>query len=85
MCPMASKLWVSSRIMYLKYEIMRRRWGDYSLLMGSAETLATSKDLRNRVGVLPHTVIDGRNGKVAVTHAGVLTEALLDAVLLPLL
>ena len=58
---------------------------DYSLLIGGAETLATSKDLGNRAGVLPYTVILDRNGKVAFTHAGALTEASLDAVLLPLL
>ena len=58
---------------------------DYSLLIGGAETLATSKDLGNRAGVLPYTVILDRNGKVAFTHAGALTEVSLDAVLLPLL
>jgi thiol-disulfide isomerase/thioredoxin len=58
---------------------------DYSLLIGGAEIQATSKDLGNRAGVLPYTVILGRNGKVAYTHAGALTEAALDAALLPLL
>ena len=57
----------------------------YGLLIGGAETLATSKDLGNRAGVLPFTVILDRTGKVAYTHAGALTEASLDAVLLPLL
>ena len=58
---------------------------EYSLLIGGAETLAMSRDLGNRAGVLPFTVILDRAGKVAYTHAGALTEAALDAVLTPLL
>lgn len=58
---------------------------DYSLLIAGAETLTASKELGNRAGVLPFTVILDRTGKVAYTHAGALTEAALDAVLTPLL
>ncbi len=58
---------------------------DYSLLISGVETLATSRDLGNRAGVLPFTVVLDRAGKVAYTHAGALTEASLDAVLIPLL
>jgi len=41
--------------------------------------------LGNPAGVLPFTVVLDRAGKVAYTHAGALTEAMLNAVLLPLL
>jgi len=56
---------------------------DYALRLGRAETLAISKDLGNPAGVLPFTVVLDRAGKVAYTHAGPLTEAMLEAVLLP--
>lgn len=58
---------------------------DYALLIGGTESLAISKDLGNRAEVLPFTVVLDRAGKVAYTHAGALTEATLDAVLMPLL
>lgn len=58
---------------------------DYSLLIGTAETLAISKDLGNQAGVLPFTLVLDRTGTVAYTHAGALTAALLEAVLVPLL
>ena len=54
---------------------------DYVLFIGGAEALALSKDLGNRAGVLPFTVVLDRTGKVAYAHAGVLTEAVLGAVL----
>ena len=57
---------------------------DYSLMIGGIETLTASKELGNRAGVLPFTVVLDRTGKVAYTHAGALTEAVLDAVLMPL-
>lgn len=58
---------------------------DYGLLIATAETLAISKDLGNQAGVLPFTVVIDQGGKVAFTHAGAVTEALLGAVLAPLL
>jgi thiol-disulfide isomerase/thioredoxin len=58
---------------------------DYVLLIGNVETLGISKDLGNRAGVLPFTVVLDRAGRVAYAHAGALTEASLDAVLTPLL
>jgi thiol-disulfide isomerase/thioredoxin len=58
---------------------------DYVLLLGTAETLGLAKDLGNRAGVLPFTVVLDRSGKVALAHAGALTEAALGRVLVPLL
>jgi len=57
---------------------------DYNLLIAGAEILSASKELGNRAGVLPYTVVLNRAGQVAYTHAGALTEAALDAVLMPL-
>lgn len=58
---------------------------NYALLIGSMETLGVTKDLGNRAGVLPFTVVLDHDGKVAYAHAGQLSEALLRAVLAPLL
>ena len=58
---------------------------NYSLLIAGAETLTLSKELGNRAGVLPYTVVLDRSGKVAYTHAGAMTEAALATVLAPLL
>jgi thiol-disulfide isomerase/thioredoxin len=58
---------------------------DYALLIGGTEALSLTKELGNRAGVLPFTVVLGRDGEVAYTHAGALTEASLSAALTPLL
>ena len=58
---------------------------DYVLLIGGIEILGASSDLGNRTGVLPFTLVLDRTGKAEFAHAGALTEALLDAVLAPLL
>ncbi len=58
---------------------------DYVLLIGGAETLDVTKDLGNRAGVLPYTVVLDRTGKVVYAHAGAMTEALLGRVLTALL
>ena len=58
---------------------------DYPLLVAGLESLEVSKDLGNRAGVLPFTVVLNRSGKVVYTHAGALTEATLSAILAPLL
>lgn len=57
---------------------------DYVLLIGGMETLGVTGDLGNHAGVLPFTVVLDRAGKVVYAHAGALTEALLGAVLTPL-
>ncbi len=58
---------------------------DYPLLIGGVESQILAKDLGNSAGVLPFTVVLDRTGKGVYAHVGALTEALLDAVLVPLL
>jgi thiol-disulfide isomerase/thioredoxin len=54
---------------------------DYSLLIGGMETLNLAKDLGNRAGVLPFSVVLDRTGNVVHAHAGKMTEASLGAIL----
>jgi thiol-disulfide isomerase/thioredoxin len=58
---------------------------DYPLLIGAMETLGLAKNLGNRAGVLPFTVVLSRAGRVVYTHVGALTEASLGEVLASLL
>lgn len=58
---------------------------DYALVNGVADTLDLAKNLGNRAGVLPFTVVLDRMGRLAHAHAGALTEASLSAILAPLL
>ncbi len=58
---------------------------DYALLVAGAQTLALGRDLGNQAGVLPYTVVLDRAGQVVYTHAGAMTEAMLEPVLRPLL
>lgn len=58
---------------------------DYVMLIGGKETLDVTKDLGNRGGVLPFTLVLDRAGKVVFVHTGALTDALLGDVLTPLL
>lgn len=58
---------------------------DYVLLIGGMEALDMTKELGNRYGVLPFTVVLDRSGKMVFAHAGALTEAILDGVLAPLI
>jgi len=54
---------------------------DYPLLIAGIETLDVAKDLGNRAGVLPFSVVLDRTGKVVHAHAGKMTEASLGAIL----
>lgn len=58
---------------------------DYALLIGGVETLSLGRDLGNRAGVLPFTLVLDRTGKVVHSHTGIVTEASLGAILVPLL
>ena len=58
---------------------------DYTLLIGDMETLDIAKDLGNREGVLPFSVVLDRSGRVRHAQVGKLTEDSLRAILTPLL
>lgn len=58
---------------------------DYDLAIAGMDILAISKDLGNSAGALPFTVVLDRDRKLAYAHAGLLTEADLEAMLRPLL
>ncbi len=58
---------------------------NYGLLIGGAEVLAACKDLSNRAEMLPFTVILDQARQVAFTHTVALSDAALDAALVPLL
>ena len=56
----------------------------YPLLMGSYEVLKLTVELGNKSSALPFTVILDREGKIAHTKMGKLSEAELEQLLLPL-
>jgi len=58
---------------------------NYPVLLGELEAIELSKSAGNRLGGLPYTAIIDRNGKIAATEIGGLTEAKLDAIIKPLL
>ena len=62
-----------------KYQI------NYPLTVAGIKVIDTSRKLGNSVGGLPFTVILDRNGDLAATHLGGLTEAQLEQLLKPLL
>ena len=52
---------------------------NYPLWVGGLEVTELSKRLGNRLGVLPHTVILGADGRVLETRVGVFAEDTLDS------
>src|SRR5262245_21556017 len=58
---------------------------NYPLLIGGVEILALMRESGNKSGVLPFTLILDRQGKVARSHRGTLTEASLETAVRPLL
>jgi thiol-disulfide isomerase/thioredoxin len=58
---------------------------DYTLLIGGIETLDLARDLGNRQGVLPFSVVLDRSGRVTYAQVGKLTEDSLKGILAPLL
>ena len=58
---------------------------NYPLLIGGMSTLELMRESGNKSGVLPFTLILDRNGKVAKSHRGRLTEAALETAVKPLL
>ena len=57
---------------------------NYPLLMGGLDTMALMRESGNKAGVLPYTLILDRQGRVAKTHRGTLTEAALEPIVTPL-
>ncbi len=58
---------------------------NFPVLIGSVDAIALTKTLGNRAGVLPFTVVLGRDGKVASREVGLVKEAKIEALLVPLL
>lgn len=58
---------------------------NYPLAVAGLSAVDTSRKLGNAAGGLPFTVILDRNGRLAATHLGGLTESQLDELLQPLL
>lgn len=57
----------------------------YPLLIGGLETVDLSRELGNKAGALPYTVVLDRDGRVVRTHLGKISEQELDEVVTPLL
>ena len=57
----------------------------YALLIGGLETVDLSRQLGNKTGALPYTVVLDQEGKVVRTHLGKISEQELDEVIAPLL
>ena len=55
------------------------------LLVGGIETMEFAREIGNRAGVLPFTLVLDRSGRVAATHIGTYSVDALDKTLVPLL
>ena len=58
---------------------------NFPILVGTAETVELTRRLGNRAGVLPFTVIIGRDGKIASREVGVAKEASFEPLVASLL
>ena len=58
---------------------------NFPVLMGGVDTIELTRSLGNRAGVLPFTIILGRDGRIAAREVGAAKEAPLEAQLLDLL
>jgi len=58
---------------------------NYPLLVGGIETMEFAREIGNRAGVLPFTLVLDRSGRVAATHIGTYSVDALDKTLAPLL
>jgi thiol-disulfide isomerase/thioredoxin len=58
---------------------------NYPVLLAGMETIDLTRRLGNRVGALPFTVVLDRNGRLVASHLGLLTEAQLADLVVPLL
>lgn len=58
---------------------------NYPLLIGGMDMLELSRQAGNKAGVLPYTLVLDRNGRIAATLVGAISEARMREVLGPLL
>lgn len=58
---------------------------NYPLMVGGLETMELAREVGNRAGVLPYSLIIDRSGRVVTTVLGVLKPEKLEKALLPLL
>jgi thiol-disulfide isomerase/thioredoxin len=58
---------------------------NYALLIGGLEAVDLSRQLGNKAGALPYTVVLDQEGKVVRTHLGKISEQELDELIAPLL
>lgn len=69
-----------------KVQVFARDFGiNYPVLIGRIDTIDLSRRAGNRPGALPHTVIIGRDGRIAAQHLGALKENRLLQLIGPLL
>jgi thiol-disulfide isomerase/thioredoxin len=54
---------------------------NFPVLIGDVDTIDLAKKLGNRAGVLPYTLIVGRDGKIVATEIGAVKEAKLEPLL----
>jgi thiol-disulfide isomerase/thioredoxin len=57
----------------------------YPVLVGGIQVIDVTRQLGNRAGALPYTVVLDREGRVVTTHLGILTEVQLERLLRPVL
>jgi thiol-disulfide isomerase/thioredoxin len=58
---------------------------NYPLLVAGLDTMALMREVGNRAGVLPFTLVLDRQGNIASLHTGGSNEAKLEAIIRPLL
>jgi thiol-disulfide isomerase/thioredoxin len=58
---------------------------NYPLLLGGVETIELVRQVGNRAGVLPYTLVIDRKGKLVSRERGGLKESRLESLVLPLL
>jgi peroxiredoxin len=58
---------------------------NYPLLLGGVETIELVRQVGNRAGVLPYTLVIDRKGKLVSRETGGLKEARLERLIQPLL
>ena len=58
---------------------------NYPVLIAGLETIDLTRELGNRAGALPYTLILDREGAPVTSHLGILSEADLERILAPLL